>query len=220
MSNTTQASDTAAGSAKNSISWHHQWDSMQGGGEVLGPGRVLRVNEAVRRLRPCRVLSPSAAAAAADEQWRRWWCSVRACSTGWSRLVMPTWRRQALGGCAVDYESRPVRDDDIGLDAETRHTRRSSPVDWHNYVSTSLRPLQHLTTTTTTDARHRLGQQQQPTTASLITSTISLACSHSVSTETSHHHRVLLYEANIAETTEKICKFPCWFQMTIVPNPL
>ena len=31
---------------------------------------MLRVNEAVRRLRPCRVLSPSAAAAAAaaDEQ--------------------------------------------------------------------------------------------------------------------------------------------------------
>jgi len=57
----------AAGSAWNKISWRHQRDGMQGGGEVLGPRSVPRVNEAVRRLRPCRVSSPSAAAAAADD---------------------------------------------------------------------------------------------------------------------------------------------------------
>jgi len=59
------------------------------------------------------------------------------------RVVMATWRRQAVGGTGeVGYGCSLVRDD-----IETRHTRRSSPVDWHNYVSTSLMPLRYLTTT-------------------------------------------------------------------------
>ena len=33
--------DTAAGSARNTISWHHQQDDMQEGGEVLVGGSVL-----------------------------------------------------------------------------------------------------------------------------------------------------------------------------------
>ena len=86
----------------------------------------------MQRLRPCRVLSPSAAAAAvaynADDD----------AVFGPSHVDHGMLCRRDAGKLRVAARwDMPVKDG-IGLAAEIRHTRRSRPVDWHNYVSISL----------------------------------------------------------------------------------
>jgi len=88
----------AAGSAWNKISWRHQRDGMQGGGEVLGPRSVPRVNEAVRRLRPCRVSSPSAPPPP----------MMPRCPSPGTLIGRASFCRRAVGGHNVSYEREMI----------------------------------------------------------------------------------------------------------------